>query len=144
MPFSTSKPRILCVDDKAENLKIRTMMLEQFGCETISACDYDESMRIVGKNEVDLLLIDYHLADGRTGEEIAREVRGTHPELPMIMLTGDSKLPQSAQDSVDAVLIKGLSNPRDMLDMIQELLPHKELPERKPMLIEKPQRSKAS
>lgn len=144
MPFSTSKPRILCVDDKAENLKIRTMMLEQFGCETISACDYDESMRILGKNEVDLLLIDYHLADGRTGEEIARDVRGAHPELPMIMLTGDSKLPQSAQDSVDAVLIKGLSDPRLLLDTIQELLPSKEVKQRRPMLIEATRKSKAS
>ena len=144
MPFSTSKPRILCVDDKAENLKIRTMMLEQFGCETISACDYDESMRILGKNEVDLLLIDYHLADGRTGEEIARDVRGAHPELPMIMLTGDSKLPQSPEDSVDAVLIKGLSDPRLLLDTIQELLPSKEVKQRRPMLIEATRKSKAS
>jgi CheY-like chemotaxis protein len=29
----SKKPKILCVDDQLENLGVRAMLLEQFGCE---------------------------------------------------------------------------------------------------------------
>ena len=144
MPIAGKKPKILCIDDRAENLKVRTMMLEQFGCETISAADHDSSIKIIRETPVDLLLIDYHLAKGETGEAIAREVRAIHPEIPLIMLTGDAKLPESAKECVDAVLIKGASNPRELLETIEELLPNVELMPRREMLVQEPKRRKAS
>jgi CheY-like chemotaxis protein len=101
-------------------------------------------MQIVRETPVDLLLIDYHLANGETGEEIAREVRVVHPEIPLVMLTGDAKLPECAKECVDAVLIKGASNPRDLLDTIQQLLPDAELKPRREMLVQEPDRRKAS
>ncbi len=119
-------------------------MLEQFGCETVSAADHDSSMKVVKETPVDLLLIDYHLSNGETGEEIARDVRAIHPEIPLIMLTGDAKLPDSAKDCVDAVIIKGVSNPRELLDTIQELLPALALKPRREMMVRDPRQEKAS
>lgn len=133
-----SKARILCVDDRLENLRIRTMLLEQFGCETISVQDHQSALRALSENDVDLLVIDYHLANGETGEEVARDVRVIRPDIPLVMLTGDSKLPESACDSVDAVLIKGVSNPGALLDIIQHLLPSAEIRPRRPMLVPDP------
>lgn len=118
-----SKPVILCIDDQAENLKVRTMLLQLFGCSTIAVPDYHSALRAVTEQHVDLLLIDYHLAAGETGEDIARDVRVMRPDLPLIMLTGDAKLPVSARDSVDAVLVKGASDPKTLLDTIDRLLP---------------------
>ncbi len=129
------KPKILCIDDLAENLRIRTMLLEQFGCETIAVPDHQSALRVVSETPVDLLVIDYHLADGQTGEEIARDVRAMRPDIPLIMLTGDSRLPQSACDCVDAVLIKGAANPTALLDLIEKLVPDAALRPRRPMLI---------
>lgn len=132
------KPRILCVDDQIENLRIRTMLLEQFGCEAVAVQDHLSALKALSENEVSLMLIDYHLANGATGEEIARDVRVMHPDLPLIMLTGDSKLPESAYDCVDVVLFKGMSSPATLLDTIQKLLPDAELRPRRPMLVPEP------
>lgn len=118
-----SKPVILCIDDQTDNLKIRTTLLELFGCTTIAVPDHHSALRAVTEQHVDLLLIDYHLAAGETGEDIARDVRVMRPDLPLIMLTGDTKVPDSARDSVDAVLLKGASDPKTLLDTIEGLLP---------------------
>ena len=134
------RPKILCVDDQAANLQVRALMLQQFGCDTVCAHNHDSAMRAVAENKVDLLVIDYHLADGETGDMIAREARQLRPDVRLIMLTGDAKVPEEVGDSVDAVIIKGASNPTDLLDMIERLLPECTLRPRHPMLVKEPKR----
>ncbi len=134
----SKKPRILCVDDRAENLSIRTMLLEQFGCETLKAGDCQAALRTLTEVGADLLVIDYHLAGDETGESLARDVRVLYPRIPLIMLTGDTSLPDSASESVDAVLIKGAGNPAALLDLIEKLLPDASLRPRRPMLVQDP------
>jgi CheY-like chemotaxis protein len=136
----SKRPTVLCVDDQAPNLQIRTLLLQQFGCDTVATDDHASSMQALAENEVDVMVIDYHLADGETGEEIAREVRGLRPDLPLIMLTGDANLPESASGSVDAVLIKGMSNGTALLDLIEKLVPSAELRPRRHMLIASPKK----
>lgn len=136
------KPTVLCVDDRVENLKIRTLLLEQFGCATVAVQDGQSAMRALSEHPVDVMVIDYHLANGETGDNVARDVRILRPDLPLIMLTGDSNLPASAAESVDAVLFKGATNPGDLLDLVQKLVPAAELRPRRPMLF--PEQSKAS
>ena len=114
------------------------MLLEQFGCEVTTVADHQATLQAVSHQRFDLLVIDYHLARGETGEEIARDVRVIHPEIPLVMLTGDSKLPDSACEIVDAVLIKGSSNPRALLDLVEKLVPGSELrPRRPPIYLER-------
>jgi CheY-like chemotaxis protein len=121
------RPRILCVDDQLENLRVRAMLLEQFGCEVVQVQDHQSALREITEGSIDLIVIDYHLAHGQTGEEIARDVRVMRPQLPLVMLTGDSKVPGSAAECVDAVLIKGASNPRALLELIEKLVPGAQL-----------------
>lgn len=89
------KPKILCVDDQTVNLRIRTILLQQFGCETIAVEDYPSALRALDDANIDLVLIDYHLAGNSTGEELARDIRVLQPKLPLVMLTGDSSVPLS-------------------------------------------------
>jgi len=131
----SKKPTVLCIDDQLPNLHIRIMLLEQFGCEAIGVEDHLSALRAVSQNPVDLVIIDYHLAHGQTGEAIARDIRVMHPDLPLIMLTGDSAIPESAAAIVDAVLIKGYSNPKTLLDLIAKLIPDAELRPRRDMLV---------
>ena len=51
--FLEVKPKILCVDDRADNLRIRAMLLEQFGCETITAADHRTAMHAMEENKID-------------------------------------------------------------------------------------------
>jgi CheY-like chemotaxis protein len=117
------KPTILCVDDQSGNLRIRAMMLEQFGCIAVTATDHRSALKAAAEKTPDLAVIDYHLANGENGEQLAHDLRALCPRVPRIMLTGDFKLPPSAADSVDAVLIKGAGGPSALLELIQELLP---------------------
>ena len=133
-----TKPKILCVDDRPENLRVRALLLEQFGCEAITASDGSTAFQVLLAQSIDLMVIDYHLANGETGEEIAREVKRRWPGIPMIMLTGDSRLPASAVESVDEVFIKGAGSPAMLLDLIEKLLPQAKLKPRRPMLIPDP------
>jgi CheY-like chemotaxis protein len=136
------KPTILCVDDRIDNARIRVMLLEQFGCAGLAVTDGTSALRVLKEQPIDLIIIDYHLV-GETGEDVARDVRVLWPKLPLIMLTGDSKLPESARASVDEVLIKG-SNPGMLLDAIRRLLPESEMKARRPMLVEKKVQSTTS
>ncbi|HUI82722.1 MAG TPA: response regulator [Candidatus Binatia bacterium] len=138
-PAISKKPRVLCIDDQVTNLRIRTMLLEQFGCEAIAVHDHQSALHAIAGGDVDVLVIDYHLADGETGEDIARDVRVMHPEIPLIMLTGDANLPPSACECVDAVLTKGVSNPAALLDLIEKLVPEAELRPRRQMLFGEPE-----
>jgi CheY-like chemotaxis protein len=117
------KPKILCVDDQVENLRVRGMLLEQFGCEVVLAQDHRSTLREVTEDGIDLVVIDYHLANGESGEDVARDVRVLRPQLPLILLSGDAKLPESASRIVDAVLVKGASDPKELLGLIEELVP---------------------
>ncbi len=137
------KPVILCIDDQAENLKIRTLLLEQFGCDTVSAPDHQSALRAMAEQRIDLLLIDYHLAEGQTGEDIARDIRVISPSTPLVMLTGDAKVPESVSECVDAVLTKGASGPREVLETIERLLPGTRLRPRRAMLFDE-QNSKSA
>ena len=56
------KPTILCIDDMEMNLQIRVLMLQQFGCETLSAFNGTDGLRIAASEVIYLVLIAYHLA----------------------------------------------------------------------------------
>jgi CheY-like chemotaxis protein len=132
------KPRILCVDDQLPNLRVRTALLQQFGCETFTATNHQSALHVVEETPLDLIVIDYHLANGETGDAIARDVRAIHPEIALIMLTGDQQVPRHVTASVDAVLVKGMSNATALLDLIEKLVPNATLRPRRPMIFPKP------
>jgi CheY-like chemotaxis protein len=133
------RPKVLCLDDQRDHLRLRKDFLELFGCEVTTAEDARSCLDAVARDEFDLAILDYHLGVGLTGEDVARELHDSHPSMPLIMLTGDPMVPKTARDSVDAVLIKGASNPRDLLDLIETLTPGCTLkPRHKPMNRETP------
>jgi hypothetical protein len=53
--------------------------------------------------------------------------------MPLVMMTGDPNLPESAKECVDAVLLKGASTPDDLFRTIEELLPDYTLKPRRPL-----------
>ena len=117
------RPLILCVDERREALFVRKMLLEQFGCDVVTADDAHQGLIAATHQKIDLVIIDYHLTVAGNGEHLARDLRACRPGLPLIMLTGDPTVPESAKSSVDATLIKGFIDPSDLLATIQKLLP---------------------
>ena len=101
------KPCVLCVDDSLDQLQLRVALLSQFGYHAIACTDQQSALRLVKIIAVDLCILDYHLGNGETGEHIARELRVHQPQLPLILLTGDSDVVDSVRDWFDAVFTKG-------------------------------------
>jgi CheY-like chemotaxis protein len=134
----TAKPRILCLDDQPENLAVRKVLLEQFGCEVVTVTNSSSCLHRVVQETFDLVLLDYHLAEEVTGEDVARDIAALHPDMPMVMLTGDPKIPKSACECVDKVLIKGSSGPAELLDTIQTLLPKGRIKPRREFIVPAP------
>lgn len=116
-------PKVVCIDDQINNLRVRKLLLEQFGCEVIAVSDPFTGLSEISSSKPDIVLLDYHLANGVTGEEVARDIRAVLPRVPIVFLTGDPHLPKSAHESVDAVLVKGASSPADLLATIRRLVP---------------------
>ena len=131
----TGRPaRILCLDDQPMALQVRKMLLEQFGCEVVTVLDAQSCLTAAAESEFDVALIDYHLGTAVTGEDVARDMRVCSPRTALIMLTGDPKIPDSARESVDAVITKGSSSPEDLFFAIEDLAPHCTLKPRRPPL----------
>lgn len=133
--METAKPSILCLDDQPESLRVRAILLEQFGCHVVAATDSSTCLRLVAQGNFDLALLDYHLAEDVTGEDVARDIRVLHPGMPLVLLTGDSKIPKSVWECVDEVLVKGSCGPGELLDTIQRLLPDRRIKPRRESLL---------
>lgn len=115
--------RILCVDDRVSSLEVRQAMLTQMGYNVLIASDPASALSIFDKVHIDLVLLDYSFPGNIPGDELARQLRSRRPDLPLIMLSGFPELPPEAAKSVDVLLLKGASQPSDLLNAIAKLLP---------------------
>lgn len=112
-----SPPVILCVDDNAAGLFTRKLLLEAKGFRILTASDGPTGLAIVDREPVDAVLLDYKMP-GMDGDEVARRLRSTHPNIPIVMLSGfPHELPETLVARIDGSVVKG-----DPLEnLIQEL-----------------------
>ncbi|KIH77001.1 two component, sigma54 specific, transcriptional regulator, Fis family [Geoalkalibacter ferrihydriticus] len=79
--------KILIVDDEAfirENLE---RILAEDGFRPFSTGSSEEAVRLVGEEEIDLVLLDLNLG-ARSGLDVLRELREVDPEVLVIIITG--------------------------------------------------------
>lgn len=101
-------PRILVVDDESVVLDILAQMLKALGYEVRSAFSGEEGMALLDSNAFDLVFTDYLMPD-MDGFELARGVKQTAPDCPVIMITGqplETIHDQMASGTVDLLLYK--------------------------------------
>ena len=96
----TSKPKILIVDDRVENLLTLERLLEQFNVEIIKATSGEEALGHILDHEFALVLLDVRMP-GMDGYEVAELMRGNSKTctMPIIFVTAES--------SEDAQIFKG-------------------------------------
>jgi len=63
-------------------------------------------LRLLGRHPVQLVVLDYGMPE-MNGEAVAREIRRTHPHVPILMLSGQIDIPKRASSTVDAFVAKG-------------------------------------
>ncbi len=88
----STKPNILLVDDRAENLLVLEGVLDGEGYNLYKANSGAEALHIVLKQVFDLILLDVQMP-GMDGFEVARLLRGKKEskEVPIIFITAINK-----------------------------------------------------
>jgi DNA-binding NtrC family response regulator len=83
--------RVLAVDDEPEILETLTEFLELRGYEVVTAQSAGDALMILAATPPDVVLLDIGMprVDGIT---VLRQIRASHPELAVIMLTANSDL----------------------------------------------------
>ena len=81
--------KIMVIDDEADVVTFLTMLLEENGYCTCSACDGVEGLEKIRKERPDLICLDLLMPE-KTGIILYREIRKDEElkEIPVIMITG--------------------------------------------------------
>lgn len=117
-------PRILIADDDAPLRQLLRMTLPENGFEVLEAGDGQEALDVIAVRPPDLLVLDWRMP-GLGGADVLREVRRSHPDLRVIVLTVEGRPRQRAVAEslgADMFLTKPFS-PLELLDAVERLLP---------------------
>src|SRR5689334_21305383 len=85
-------PTILVVDDDISVRTIVSAMLEPAGYEPVLAGSGEEAIRRLMNGLQPRLILSDIVMTGMTGLALLDHVRGKHPEIPMVMVSGVSDL----------------------------------------------------
>lgn len=97
---------VLCIDDHRQGLHARRLILQSAGYDVITASSGRIGLRLLERHPVQLVILDYGMPE-MNGEAVAREIRRTHPHVPILMLSGQLDIPRRASSAVDAFVAKG-------------------------------------
>jgi diguanylate cyclase (GGDEF)-like protein len=111
--------RILIIDDDPGLRKTLTDILRVKGFETLAAGDGGEGLGLLGKNAVNLVLIDLGLPD-ISGLEVLERIKTEHPATEAIILTGNATL-DSAIEATNRGAFSYLLKPYDMEQLMLQV-----------------------
>ncbi|MGH9515074.1 MAG: response regulator [Terriglobales bacterium] len=111
---------VLCVEDEEIQLRCRRMIFESAGYVVLSAQAADKALHFFQTRHVDIVLMDYSLS-GKSGVEIAAEMKRMRPGTPIIMLSGVSSAPEQS-NPVDLWLRKMDLEPEGLVDEVRRIL----------------------
>jgi len=110
--ISTSPPiRVLLLDDRIDNLVLRSAILRKHGYQAITASSIEQAEAHL--HEADIAVLDYHLGAGQFGTEVANSLRAKRPQVPIIILS--ATLERRFGGIEDMHLLKGYSSVDDLL-----------------------------
>ena len=86
---SRGQGRILFVDDEIEIAGLAKQMLSRLGYEVETALNYDQAMHVIANSQDFDILITDQLMPGKSGVQLAMDLRARKFETPIVLLTGD-------------------------------------------------------
>ncbi|HUI84214.1 MAG TPA: response regulator [Candidatus Binatia bacterium] len=112
----TANPiRVLLLDDREENLVLRSAILRQKGYEVVTSSSIEEAeLRL---QNIDIAVLDYHLGAGKFGTDVAETLRRKRPQVPIIILS--ATLERKFGGIADMHLLKGYSSVDDLVNALR-------------------------
>jgi len=118
--MSTPGKTLLCIDDHQTALSGWCLFLQGMGYKVLSAADSEEGLQLFATNPVDAVILDYAMPE-MDGAETASAMKRIKPDVPVILFSGYSRLPQEASAHVDAFVTKG-EPPQVLVQTLEALL----------------------
>jgi two-component system alkaline phosphatase synthesis response regulator PhoP len=122
---TTARPRVLVVDDNAQNVELIVAYLESLDVETLTAGDGVEGLEKIRASHPDLVLLDV-MMPRMSGFEVCRQMKAD-PELrdtPVIMVTALNEfgdIERAAQSGTNDFLTKPV-NKLELITRVKTLL----------------------
>ena len=125
MELSKGPPKILIADDNLQNVELLEAYLSDFECELRTACDGEDTLRVVDEFAPDLLLLDV-MMPRLSGFEVCRKLRANPAtcDLLVLMVTAlneNADFERGVQAGTDDFLTKPV-NKVELLCRIKSLL----------------------
>jgi CheY-like chemotaxis protein len=122
---AVSGATILLVDDNSDVRDFIADCLHGLGHSVVSAEDGEEGLKALETTQPDLVLLDYAMP-AMHGADVARAIRKTHPDLPIVFVTGyaESEQMDSAVGAEVAVLRKPFSM-AELAAVLEDKLPRR-------------------
>ncbi|PSQ78112.1 MAG: hypothetical protein BRD37_03575 [Bacteroidetes bacterium QH_8_67_23] len=125
-PAAASRPRHVLVVDDEKNIRLTLrQVLEEEGLRVDTASDGDDALgkvRAASGPDFDLVLLDLRMP-GTGGMEVLRQLRETHPELPVVVFTAHG----NAENATEAMKLGATDfaakpfSPRQVRALVRDL-----------------------
>ncbi|HEX5434233.1 MAG TPA: hypothetical protein VFY05_08345 [Candidatus Angelobacter sp.] len=112
--------RILIVDDDPSHLKLYSWILARGNFLPVSLLVSGPTLPVPGGAPISLAVVDYRLGKDWTAVKVIQHLRQTFSDLPVVILSDFSWLPEDVAPYVSAFVRKG--EPQDLLDTISKIL----------------------
>jgi CheY-like chemotaxis protein len=96
---------ILCIDDDASTLEYHRALLERRGYEVLTAASAQQGLRIAEECAVAAVVVDYEMPE-MNGHEVALEIKRHRPQVPIVMVSANDRIPEEQLSGVEAFLHK--------------------------------------
>jgi DNA-binding response OmpR family regulator len=113
------KPAVLIIDDDPSHLRIYGWIVQSANFEPLSALVTSDALDLPD-DEVDLVLLDYHLNGKMSATEIAKRLRNQYKTAPILVLSDAMMMPYDIAAFVDGFIRKG--DPARLVETISETL----------------------
>jgi CheY-like chemotaxis protein len=98
-------PTVVCIDDRPQALEIRKASLESHGyCVKIASSGYT-ALKMLEETSVATILLEYK-TEGMDAEAVASQIKRRFPNLPIILLSAYSDMPERILWLVDEYVMK--------------------------------------
>ena len=113
---------LLYAEDEFTNRKIMEIQCRKFGVECVLVEDGQEALEKCRERHFSLVVLDQYMP-GLNGDEVARELCRTHPDLVMVAITSDdSCVPRLKDAGFSDVFVKPL-RAGDYKTLLERYLP---------------------
>jgi CheY-like chemotaxis protein len=98
-------PIVLCIDDQPQSLELRKATLESQGYCVKIASSGSAAMKILEESSVAAILLEYSL-EGMDSETVACHIKQRFPNLPIILVSVHSEMPERILWLVDEYVMR--------------------------------------